>query len=147
MLSQYYKEAFINSSWTFYIRLTSIYYIGIMMLLVLKASPFLFSIEQYFVISLSQAGMHIYSRASAAGKRVQVSLYICWLSVRTIFIFYLVVSSMIHNICFCLGTVNDADLGPVISRQACFVLPHNLCYLYYATRGYTVLITLWMLVT
>ena len=40
------------------------------------------------------------------------------------------------------GTVNDADLGPVISRQACFVLPHNLCYLYYATRGYTVLITL-----
>ena len=40
------------------------------------------------------------------------------------------------------GTVNDADLGPVISRQACFVLPHNLCYLYYATLGYTVLITL-----
>jgi len=40
------------------------------------------------------------------------------------------------------GMVNDADLGPVISRQACFVLPHNLCYLYYATLGYTVLITL-----
>jgi hypothetical protein len=95
----------INSSRTFYIRFTSIYYIGIMMLLVLKASPFLFSIEQYFVISLSQAGMHIYSRASAAGKRVQVSLYLCWLSVKTILIFYLVVSSMIHSICFCFFIV------------------------------------------
>lgn len=36
------------------------------------------------------------------------------------------------------GMVNDADLGPVISRQVCFGLPHNLCYLYYATCGYSV---------
>jgi hypothetical protein len=40
------------------------------------------------------------------------------------------------------GMVNDADLGPVISRQVCFGPPHNLCYLYYATCGYTMSITL-----
>jgi len=80
-------------------------------------------------ISLSQAGMHIYSRASATGKRVQVNFHLFGTLSRTNFILcpLCCISSIIFNTSFFFFVVQHGSKESCNYTSWCWQRCHTEC--------------------